>query len=116
MSYVPPPTPTAPPVHGPIPNHLAWAIVSTVFSVCLCCGVPGLFTGIAAIVFAAMVNSKLRAGDIAGARKASDTAKILCWITTVLAVLGILWAIYSFTLGDGMAQFQEAMEQIEQAK
>ena len=25
-----------------IPNHLAWAILSTIFSICLCCFVGGI--------------------------------------------------------------------------
>ena len=95
---------------GKIPNHLAWAIVSTFFSLCLCCGIPGLFTGIAAIVFAAKVNSKLNAGDIDGARQASNTAKILCWITTACAIIGVGYAIFNIsTLG--MDGFREAIEQ-----
>ena len=114
MSAVPPMPPTTAP--GNVPNPLVWAIVSTVFSLCLCCGIPGLATGIAAIVFAAQVNSKLNAGDFAGAQRASNTAKILCWITTGFAVLGLLWMVYSFTIGDGMAQYQMMMEQIQQSQ
>ena len=59
MSYVPPPSPNAAPVHEPIPNHLAWAIVSTVLATCLCC--PLGLVGIVAIVFSAKVNGLLRA-------------------------------------------------------
>ncbi len=113
MSYVPPPTSAAP---GNIPNHLAWAIISTVFSLCLCCGIPGLITGIIAIVFAAQVNSKLNAGDIEGAKRASNNAKILCWVTTACAIIGLLWLGYNLTMGDGMAQYQEMMEKIQAAQ
>src|SRR5262249_27016558 len=56
-----------------IPNYLAPAILCTIF----CC----LIGGIIAIVNAAQVNSKLAAGDIAGARRASDQAKMWCWIS-----------------------------------
>ena len=42
-----------------VPNHLVWAILSTLF----CC----LPLGIVSIVFAAQVNGKLAAGDVAGA-------------------------------------------------
>jgi hypothetical protein len=115
MSYVPPPTPAAA-APGSVPNHLAWAIIATVFSICLCCGIPGLITGIIAIVFAAQVNSKLNAGDIEGARRASNTAKILCWVTTACAVIGLLWTAYAFTMGDGMAQYTQMMEQIQSAQ
>jgi hypothetical protein len=36
--------------------------------------------GIAAIVFAAQVNSKWTAGDYAGAAQSAKTAKMLAWI------------------------------------
>lgn len=56
-----------------IPNYLVFAILMTV----LCC--PP--TGIPAIVYAAQVNGKLQAGDLAGAKAASDNAKMWCWIS-----------------------------------
>lgn len=56
-----------------VPNYLVFAILVTV----LCC----LPTGIAAIVYAAQVNGKLAAGDIAGAQQASNNAKMWCWIS-----------------------------------
>ena len=53
---------------GPPPaNNLVWAILSTV----LCC----LPLGIASIVFAAQVNGKYAAGDLAGAQESSRKAK-----------------------------------------
>jgi len=65
---------------------LVFAIVVTV----LCC----LPTGIAAIVYAAQVNAKLAAGDIAGAQEASKNAKMWCWISAGAGLLvGILWAL-----------------------
>jgi hypothetical protein len=67
-----------------VPNYLVFAILATV----LCC----LPTGIVAIVFAAQVNSKLQAGDWAGAQAASKTAKIWCWVSLGLG-LGVA-AIY----------------------
>jgi hypothetical protein len=101
---------------GNIPNHLAWAIASTVFSLCLCCGIPGLFTGIAAIVFSSQVNSKLLAGDINGAQQASNTAKILCWITTACAVIGLLWVAFNIATV-GVGGFTQAIQQgIEEAQ
>jgi uncharacterized membrane protein YvbJ len=56
-----------------VPNYLVFAILATVF----CC----LLTGIPAIVFAAQVNGKLQAGDLAGAQAASNNAKMWCWIS-----------------------------------
>lgn len=55
------------------PNHLVWAILSTV----LCC----LPTGIAAIVFAAQVDGKYAAGDYPGARQSSANAKTWSWVS-----------------------------------
>jgi hypothetical protein len=70
------PTPGAgmpPPESRPqIQNYLVPAILVT-----LCCCLPG---GIVAIVYAAQVNSKLQAGDIAGAQAASNNAKLWCMI------------------------------------
>lgn len=94
----------------PIPNHLAWAIISTVLATCLCC--PLGLIGIVAIVFATQVNSKLNAGDVDGARRASDNAKIWCWVATALAIIGALWSVYWWTSG-GMA---EMMQQIQAAQ
>ena len=113
MSYVPPPTPTAPPAHEPVPNHLAWAIISTVLAPCLCC--PLGLIGIVAIVFSSKVNNLLNQGDIAGARRASANAKTWCWVATVLAIIGVLSNIYVFSTG-GMAQYQQMIEQMQAAQ
>lgn len=101
---------------GNVPNHLAWAIISTILSVCTCCGFLGLFSGIAAIIYSAQVNSKLNAGDFAGALNSSNIAKILCWVTTVFAALGLLYWIFVFATA-GMGGIEEAIKQgIEQAE
>jgi hypothetical protein len=99
-----------------VPNHLAWAIISTIISTCTCCGFLGLFSGIVAIVFAAKVNSAVAAGDINGAQAASNTAKILCWVTTVFAILGLLYWVWVFSTA-GVAGFEDALRQgMEAAK
>lgn len=56
-----------------IDNYLIPAVLVT-----LCCCLPG---GIVAIVYAAQVNSKAAAGDIAGAMEASRKAKLWTWIS-----------------------------------
>jgi hypothetical protein len=61
-----------------VPNYLVFAIVVTV----LCC----LPAGIPAIVYAAQVNGKLQAGDIVGAQRASNNAKMWCWISVGAAL------------------------------
>jgi hypothetical protein len=62
-----------------VPNYLVFAILTTVF----CC----LPTGIPAIVYAAQVNGKLQAGDLAGAQQASNNAKMWCFISLGLGLL-----------------------------
>jgi interferon-induced transmembrane protein len=64
---------------GQVPNYLVWAILVTLF-----CFLP---TGIVAIVFASQVNTKLAAGDVAGAVEASNKAKM--W-TIISAVVGVV--------------------------
>jgi hypothetical protein len=81
VAAAPPPLATQLPPR--IPNHLAPAILVTLF----CC----LPFGIPAIVFAAQVNTKLAAGNVAGAMESSRKAKMWCWISVAgwaLAFLG----------------------------
>jgi predicted secreted protein len=93
----PPPPPPAPgynqgPVGTPPPNYLVWAILSTLF----CC----LPLGVASIVFAAQVNSKWQAGDVAGAKDSSDKARrFALWGTIIGAVLIVLYLIFAVVLG-----------------
>jgi hypothetical protein len=77
---------------GPPPNYLVWAILSTV----LCC----LPLGIASIVFAAQVNGKYAAGDIAGAQESSRKAKqFAIWSAVVGLVIGVLYFIAIVAVG-----------------
>jgi hypothetical protein len=72
---------------GPaVQNYLVFAILTTV----LCCPPAG----IPAIVYAAQVNGKLGAGDIAGAKAASDSAKMWCWISFGLGLVAcLIWLV-----------------------
>jgi hypothetical protein len=83
------PVQQVPPAQSPgvyVPNYLVFAILTTV----LCC----LPAGIPAIVYAAQVNSKLQAGDIAGAQLASKNAKMWCWISTSAGLaIGVIWGM-----------------------
>jgi predicted secreted protein len=71
------PPPPGQPMGSPPPNNLVWAILTTVF----CC----LPFGIVSIVYAAQVNGKWRAGDVAGAQESSRKAR--------------QWAMYSLIAG-----------------
>jgi hypothetical protein len=108
-SYTPPPPPTpggsfgGPPQAEKIPNYLVQSILL------LCCCWP---LAIVAIIFAAQVNSKLAAGDIAGAREASQKAKLFCWIALGLGILS--WCIWLGT--GGMTAFQAYREAMESAR
>ncbi len=62
---------TGPPPH--VPNYLLPAILTTVF----CC----LPTGIVSIVYAAKVNGQIASGDLEGAKRSSEQAKIWAWVS-----------------------------------
>ncbi len=80
------------PPGAPPPNHLVWAILSTLF----CC----LPLGVVSIVFAAQVNSKYTAGDLAGAEESSRKARTFAlWSTIVGVVLLVLYVFLFVVLG-----------------
>lgn len=81
QDWTPPPPATG--TTENIPNYLVPAIISAV-----CC----FPLGIISIVFAAQVNSKVAAGDIAGAKSFSKMAKIFSFVFIGLALLG--WGLY----------------------
>jgi predicted secreted protein len=71
------PPPPGQPMGSPPPNNLVWGILTTLF----CC----LPFGIVSIVYAAQVNGKWQAGDVAGAQESSQKAR--------------QWAIYAAIAG-----------------
>lgn len=86
QEWTPPPPAGTP---STVPNYLVPAIISAV-----CC----FPLGIISIVFAAQVNGKVAAGDIAGAMNASKMAKIFSYVFIGLALLGwggylIFWVV-----------------------
>ena len=89
---------TPPPPAGAtatVPNNLVIAILSLI-----CC----LPLGIPAIIFATQVNSKVAAGDIAGAQEASAKAKKFAIIGLVVwGVCVLLYIILVVLLGVGGA-------------
>jgi hypothetical protein len=62
-----------------VPNYLVQAILVTIF----CC----LPFGIVSIVFAAQVNGKVAAGDVAGAREVSNKARTWAWVSFWLGLV-----------------------------
>ena len=82
----------APRVTEPVPNYLVHSILVTI-----CCCIP---LGIPAIVFAAQVNSRLAAGNLAGARESSRKARLWCWVAfgvgVVVGLVQLLYGIFFF--------------------
>ena len=77
-------------VPPPISNHLGFAIFTT-----LCCCLP---LGIISLVFAAQVNSKLAAGDVAGAQRSAQTART--W-----ALIAFITGLLTFGAGGALVTF-----------
>jgi hypothetical protein len=76
-----------------VKNYLVQSILVT-----LCCCVPA---GIVAIIYAAQVNTKLAARDVAGAQESARLAKVWSWVGFIFAVLG--WGIYALVVFAGAA-------------
>jgi hypothetical protein len=82
------------PTGSPPPNYLVPAILVTIF----CC----LPLGIASIVFAAQVNGKFAAGDIAGAQDSSRKAKTFAiWSAVIGVVVGVLYVLLVVAASSG---------------
>ena len=80
QEWTPPPSSET---HDKVPNYLIPAIISA-----LCC----FPLGIISIIFAAQVNGKVAAGNIAGAQDASKKAKLFSIIFIILGI--VLWGCY----------------------
>ena len=76
-------------------NYLVWAIVVTVFGICMC--LP-LVPGIISIVFATKVDQEWSSGNVEAAKQASEKAKLFVIITA--ALIGV---IFVFNLISGFA-------------
>jgi hypothetical protein len=74
-----------------VPNYLVQAILVT-----FCCCLP---LGIASIIFASQVNTKLAAGDVAGAKESSRQAKLFAWIGFGIGAGGIVIYFVLMMLG-----------------
>jgi len=84
QEFTPPPAPT----HDKVPNYLIPAILSAI-----CC----FPLGIISIIFAAQVNGKVAAGDLAGAVDSSKKAKMFSYIFLGLGI--VVWACYLIFFG-----------------
>jgi len=90
---------TPPPAGGSatVPNYMVPAIISI-----FCCW-P---LAIPAIIFAAQVNNKVAAGDVAGAQDSSKKAKMFSFIAIGLGVLGILIYVIMILFFGGLSMMQ----------
>ena len=85
QEWTPPPPSSTP---EKVPNYLIPAIISA-----LCC----FPLGIISIIFAAQVNGKVAAGDVAGALDAAKKAKLFSIIFIALGI--VLWGGYLLVTG-----------------
>jgi hypothetical protein len=91
QEWTPPPSSGAP---ASVPNFLVPAIIS------LFCCTP---LGIVAVIFAAQVNGKVAAGDIAGAQDSAKKAKMFSYISIGLGlVLIICYVLFFLIMGVGL--------------
>jgi hypothetical protein len=88
-------TPSSSDASANIQNYLVPAILATVF----CC----LPLGVVSIIFATQVNSKIAAGDIAGATEASKKAKMFMFIAIGLGLLTYVIVVVLWIFVFGMA-------------
>jgi hypothetical protein len=91
QEWTPPPSSGAP---ASVPNFLVPAIIS------LFCCTP---LGIVAVIFAAQVNGKVAAGDIAGAQDSAKKAKMFSYISIGLGLLLIIcYVLFFLIMGVGL--------------
>jgi hypothetical protein len=91
QEWTPPPNSGAP---ASVPNYLVPAIISL-----FCC----LPLGIVGVIFAAQVNSKVAAGDTAGALDSAKKAKMFSYIAIGLGLLAVIsYVLFIVIMGVGL--------------
>ncbi len=81
-----------------VPTYLPHAILATLF----CC----LPFGIAAIVYAAKVGTMQAVGNFEEATRASDQARMWCWISFGCGLVGtVLYLIFMLSVGSGASRY-----------
>jgi Interferon-induced transmembrane protein len=91
QEWTPPPSSGAP---ASVPNYLVPAIISL-----FCC----LPLGIVGVIFAAQVNSKVAAGDTAGALDSAKKAKMFSYIAIGLGLLAVIsYVLFIVIMGVGL--------------
>lgn len=91
QDWTPPPSSGAP---AAVPNYIVPAIISL-----FCC----LPLGIVGVIFAAQVNSKVAAGDTAGALDSAKKAKMFSFIAIGLGLLAIIcYVLFVVIMGVGL--------------
>ena len=87
-------SPPQPSYDGPTPHVKNYLVESILCTICCCLpfGIPG-------IVFAAQVDSKLKSGDVDGARESSEKAKKWTLVSFVLGLIANIIAILLYSTG-----------------
>lgn len=85
----------APPVPSLyVPTYFVPAILTT-----LCCCPGGFVFGIVAMVYATKVTNCLSVGDLEGARRASNSARMWCWIAFAVGILiDVIFGHFEYTV------------------